>query len=174
MTELHKETEAIPTVYPVVNVTSDISLDAIWPRLEMWCNVRWSPREVIWVIEGPVEWVPPLTPYDNLRVEIWQSGAWVNVTPEPSPFGGYCLTKSGPYRVTATVGAGPVPPAAEEAIKRLVAYLEDDSAPAGITEYRVDMAETIEEEIHRSPTHMARSLQNSGAADLLKPWKRRK
>ena len=43
-----------------------------------------------WTVEGPGEFVPPLSPATISTVEVWSSAdAWEVVTLTPSPLGGY-------------------------------------------------------------------------------------
>lgn len=79
----------------------------------------------------------------------------------------------GPYRFTATVGGGDVPAAVSEAFRRLAEYLADDPERSGASSYSVNMGGAIEESFNRNPAWIARALDLSGAADLLRPYKRR-
>jgi len=143
----------------------------IWQRIESWVAVRWSPREATWLVTGPGMWAPPLAPATITAAEEWGSDGWAAVELPPSPFGGFCLP-GGHFRFTATVGAGPVPEAAQEAFRRLAEYLvARDPGPAGTSSYTLNVGD-FNETWRRSPAWVARALEYSGAADLLRPYRR--
>jgi hypothetical protein len=179
-----KEVEAIPASYPAApddlsTAAAALDADALWQRLEAYCRVRWTAREVIWTVEGEGAWEAPLQPSTLNTVEVWESGAWVECTPAASPWGGYDLPGDGPYRITADVGGGDVPAAVKEAYRRLAEYSAEigvDGAMAGHpshTSHSVGIGDSINESFDRPSTWAARALTNSGAADLLRPYKRR-
>jgi hypothetical protein len=172
-----KEVEAIPASYPHVlglsTATLKLNQAALWQRIEAYCRMRWTVREVVWTVEGGGAWEAPLTPATLNAVEVWESGAWVECTPAASPWGGYDLPGDGPYRITADVGGGDVPAAVSEAFRRLAEYLTDATDRAGVSSYSVNMGGAIEESYQRNPAWVACALELSGAADLLRPYKRR-
>lgn len=164
-----KQTEALPESYPVLD---PVVPDEVWQRLEAYVAYRWTPRAVTWIAEGPGEWVPPLTPATVSTVEIWTGTEFEAITPYASPLGGYWLSGCGPYRFTATVGAGAVLSAAvKQAAQRLSTYMAAKPGTPGATTDRVK-AGTVEIEKTRSESWMAAALQNSGAADLLRNYRR--
>ena len=62
-----KQTEATPDAYAdapsgLSAAAAALSKDMIWARLEAYTAWRWSARGVVWIVEGPGEWVPPLKP----------------------------------------------------------------------------------------------------------------
>jgi hypothetical protein len=66
-----------------------------------------------------------------------------------------------------------VPAAVDEAVKRLADYLSAESlAPSGARSYSINIDQAVSESVSMMPNHMARALQNSGAADLLRPYRR--
>lgn len=172
-----KEVEAIPASYPTI---TGLTLPAqvlehppIWERIEAYCRTRWTARQVVWTVEGGGAWEAPLQPATLNTVEVWESGAWVECTPAASPWGGYDLPGDGPYRITGDVGGGPVPWAVREAFRRLAEYLADAPDRSGVSSYSVNMGGAIEESYQRNPAWVARAMDMSGAADLLRPYKRR-
>ncbi|WP_054301957.1 hypothetical protein [Gemmobacter sp. LW-1] len=178
-----KQAEAIPATYPdsPEGLSADAAaLDAamIWQRIEAWIAHRWTARAVVWTVEGPGEWVPPLTPATVQTVEAWQADAWVEVFPPPSPLGGYVLACDVPYRITATVGSGTPPAAVLEAFRRLAEYMAEDVKPsmrmgrAGVSSMSYSIGSAIDVKFDRNPAWMARALVNSGAGDLLRPYRR--
>lgn len=178
-----KQTEAIPASYPVApsglsTAAAALDADMIWERIEGYIVHRWTERAIVWVSEGPGEWCPPLTPATISTVEIWNGTAWETCTAPDSPLGGYWLSGTGPYRFTGTVGAGDVPAAVAEAFKRLAEYSAEVSefnmvkGRAGMSSHSVELGSSIKESFDRAPTWVARAMINSGAADLLRPYRR--
>jgi hypothetical protein len=133
---------------------------------------------VVWTIEGPGDWEPPLTPATVSAVEVWSGEVWSEVFPAPSPLGGFVLAACGPYRVTATVGTGTAPAAVDEAFRRLAEYSLEIAdyglftGRAGATSNDADIGGELKQSFNRPATWAARALINSGAADLLRPYRR--
>jgi hypothetical protein len=50
--------------------------------------------------------------------------------------------------------------------------MADASDRAGVSSYTVGMGGAVEESYQRNPAWMARAIQNSGAGDLLRPYRR--
>lgn len=176
-----KQTEAIPASYPTV---TGLSLEAaavdpnmIWQRIEAWIAHRYTARAVTWIIEGAGEWNPPLAPATVSAVEVWTDGAWLAVTPEASPLGGYVFDCDGPYRVTANVGGGTAPAAVQEAFRRLAEYMSDGIKPgihkgrSGASSGSYSIGQGLNVSFDRNPAWMARAMANSGAGDLLRPYR---
>jgi hypothetical protein len=152
----------------------EVPSDVVWQRIESWITSRFSPREVIWLVEGEGEFVPPLQPATITSVERWTDETYAADMTMSGPMGGVLLATDGPYRITATVGAGPVPAAVSEAFERLHGYLV--AAKADEAHGAKRSSETAVSGASRSFSKMgtwkARALEQSGAADLLRPWKR--
>lgn len=170
-----RQVEAVPATWPdpPAGLSADAAaLDAgvIWSRLEGWIAHRWSPREVIWTVEGEGAWTCPLVPATVLSVEVWEASVWVVTVPLASPFGGYDFG-DGPYRVTATVGGGVVPAAVLEAYRRLAEYSAGKPGVAGATSHKESLG-PIETGFERNPAWAAKALPWSGAADLLRAYRR--
>jgi len=147
-----------------------IEAAVVWQRLESWIAWRWSVRDVEWIVEGCGEWVPPLTPATIATTEVWAGEAWEAVELRPSPLGGYVLPSVGPYRFAGTVGVDDdVPANVLEAFRRLAEYfaalgfdgvgLRTEEVP-GVWQGEYDQRAR------------ARALQDSGAADLLRTYRR--
>ncbi|MBI1416080.1 MAG: hypothetical protein GC146_02550 [Limimaricola sp.] len=182
MTTTISETEAAPIAYPdppagLSTAAAALDPDAIWARIEAYITTRWTARDVVWVVEGAGLWAPPLTPATVATVEVWADGAWSAVTPEASPVGGYDFADDSWYRVTASVGGGTVPAAVLEAFRRLAEYsaaIGDFGmmqGKAGSNSFTGKVGE-IEASGTRAPMWAARALQQSGAADLLRRYRR--
>ena len=178
MATLIKQTEAEPESYPSVSTTgwstaaAALDQDMIWQRIESHIAHRWTSRAVTWIVEGPGEWHPPLTPATISTVEVWSSAdEWETATLDASPLGGYYLPCTGPYRFTATVGSGDVPAAVNEAFRRLAEYMAAKPGKPGASSESIT-AGSISLSHRRSPSWMAQALQNCGAADLLRNFRR--
>lgn len=182
-----KQVEAAPEAYPVLEgdfLSDGQALPAeahawIWQRIEAYTAHRFTPRQVIWTVEGCGEWAPPLVPAVLDLVEVWTAGAWVACTPEPSPWDGYELPQFGPYRITATVGGGDVPAAVMAAARRLADYCLYQADPAAGPQlwatsgtHRAEGENAAESSFQRSVVWIAKAMQHSGAADLLRPYRR--
>jgi hypothetical protein len=176
-----KQIEGVPASYPAApsglsTAAAALSNEMIWQRIEGWIAYRFSSRTIQWVVEGPGEWTTPLAPATITTVESWSDRAnvWETPTPvlDPSPLGGYWLACSGPYRFTGTVGGGTVPETVKEAYRRLAEYLASSAGKSGATTYRSEVIGVGTEEITRSQSWMAKALHNSGAADLLRPYRK--
>ncbi|MBI6628272.1 hypothetical protein [Pontibaca salina] len=186
MSLLHID-EAEPATWPVV--LGDLSPAAaalepalIWQKIEAFIRCRWAERSVTWIVNGGAYrsgagayWTPSLYPAGALTVEVWNrdSEDWQSVQVKKTPLGGCLLARNDTYRITATVGSTDAPPAAVlEAYRRLAEYIAaEQSAPAGARSYSIDVGQ-ISESIRLDPTHMAKAIYNSGAADLLRPYRR--
>ena len=171
-----KQDEAVPATYPAT--PSGLSTGAaavppavIWQRIEPYVSTRWTARQVIWIAEGPGDWALPLAPpFAVTAFEEWTGSAWTAFSPDLSPYG-YALAGEGPYRFTATVGGGTVPAAVNEAFRRLAEYMAVDQNSLGATSESYNVG-PITVSTSRNAAWMARAMVNSGAADLLRPYRR--
>jgi len=172
-----KQIESVAETYPAAPSglsTAAAALPAalIWQRIESYIAWRWTPRDVTWVVEGHGTWHAPLTPATISTVEAWSSAdEWESVTLAPSPLGGYFLPATGPYRFTASVGAGTVPAVVNEAFRRLAEYMAAKSGKPSARNEPVS-AGSITITHSRDEAWMAHAMQNSGAADLLRNYRR--
>ncbi|MGE0749343.1 MAG: hypothetical protein AB7K64_02035 [Variibacter sp.] len=175
-----KQTESAPATYPDAPAglsTAAAALDAgmVWQRIEAYTAFRYSARAVTWIVEGPGGWVPPLTPATISDAEIWSRGseAWETAIIAPTALGGYCLPCLGPFRFTATVGEddAEVPAAVLEAFRRLAEYMAAKPGKPGAISESIS-AGSINLSHRRSASWMAEAMQNSGAADLLRSYRR--
>jgi hypothetical protein len=180
-----KQTEAAPESYPDLPSPSPLSAAAaaldpemIWQRIEAYVAWRWTPRAIVWTVEGPGEWCPPLTPATIATVEVWsRAGEWEAATLTPSPLGGYCLPCTGPYRFTGEGGGGSplpdVPAIVIEAFRRLAEYAAARPGKPGATEESISIGGgSLSKSVRRSASWMARAMDNSGAGDLLRAFRR--
>ncbi|MCX7565470.1 hypothetical protein OS189_03810 [Sulfitobacter sp. F26169L] len=179
MTDLLDEIEATPATYPASPIgmsdpASWIDAAIIWERIEAYTRTRYTPREVVWKIQGQAgsEWKPPLSPLVSRDAHFW-GDQWEGLALLDGPVG-ICFPFDGVYRITAQVGYGTPPKAVTEAFRRLAEYMADDTDRAGVSSYSVNMGGAIQESYQRNAAHAARALQNSGAADMLRPYRRQK
>jgi hypothetical protein len=166
-----KQDESLPASYPAVSpydhyFSGEEVVDPaiIWQRLESYIAWRWTARAVVWTVEGPGAWAPPLTPVVGaIAWEVWNA-AWEAVSVDPGPLG-HCL-EGGTYRATATIGEGEPPEAVLEAWRRLHEYSR------GIAEqFKGDAALIRNSEAETTRGWTAKAMQLSGAADLLRPYR---
>ena len=169
-----KQTEAtVRAPFTPTGITLHIdALAALWMRLEQFVAHRWVSRTVTWIVEGEGCWTPPLTPVTSITsAEVWERGAWTSVTLVDGPLG-YDLAGDGPYRIVAKVGASPVPYPAMEAFARLCAHASaQDHEFLGASRWRESVG-PAEVEVERKADWQGRTLHTSGAADLLRPYRR--
>lgn len=172
-----KQTEAIPEEYPdapTMNAAAT-ALDPvlIWQRIEAYTAWRWSERAVEWIVEGAGQWEPPLSPTTITKAEIWRGEAWEELTLPAAPLGGFMLSGHGPYRFTGTVGEqdADVPVSVKEAFRRLAEYSAQSKGKAGARSERIG-AGSISLSHTRSASWLAQAMENSGAGDLLRKWRK--
>lgn len=166
-----EQNEGPPTSYPVL---SPVVPAEVWQRIESYIAYRFTPRAVVWVVQGPGHWKSPLVPSSISTFEIWNDTtlAYEAVTVEASPFDGYELRGCGPYRFTATVGNGMTCPAiVATAAQRLAVYMASKPGTPGAKLDRIN-AGSIEIYRTRDASWMAQAMQNSGAADLLRQYRK--
>ena len=176
-----KQVEATPDDYPTLPRTLTLSATAaalnkamVWQRIESYIAFRFSVRDVVWIVEGCGEWSPPLQPATITTIQAWsRAGEWETAELNPSPLGGYWLSSSGPFRFSGTVGDddSDLPPVVVEAYRRLAEYFASKPGKAGATSEQV-RAGSVTVSVSRDPAFMSNALPNSGAADLLRPYRR--
>ena len=184
MIDLIKQFEAVPADYPTAPAglsTAAAALDAamIWARIEAYTAHRWTVREVVWTLTGGGgdQFYPRLTPVVSRVAHVWDGAAWEALTLLDGPLG-ICLPRDGTYRITAQVGAGDVPAPVSEAFRRLAEYsaeIGDSGMVAGHpshTSHSVEIGDDIKETFDRPATWVAKAMQNSGAGDLLRNFRR--
>ena len=177
MIEVLKREEAQPAAYPTVpeglsTAAAALDSDMIWQRIETYVAHRWTTRDITYVIEGSGYWRPDLKPFSIGTKKEWQNNAWVPVTLNTGPMGGLELLGE-LYQFTGTAGASAtVPAAVNEAYRRLAEYLTSEDHRPGASRFSVDIAGGLSVAYDRSPTWVARAMQYSGAADLLRPYRR--
>lgn len=171
MIETIAQFETPPEAYPAITGLTGDALATAWQRIEAYTAYRFSPRLVTWLVDSSGgEWVVPLRPATGITAGIWSGDGYVPVTLAPAP-GGWCIP-CGRFEVKATVGAAPVPAAVATAVKRLADYMAEElPLPAGLRSYSANVGQ-LSEAVTGDPARAARALQNSGAADLLRLYRR--
>lgn len=171
-------TEGVPDEYPdapdgLSTAAAALDPEMIWQRIEAYIAHRYSERSVQWIAEGPGCWEPTLKPATITTVEVWRGEAWETTSLGTSPLGGYMLPGVGPYRFIGTAGDddADVPALVTEAYRRLAEYLAVKPGKPGVRSESVQ-AGTISLSTTRSLTATAEAMQNSGAADVLRTFRR--
>lgn len=165
---LHQN-ESEPETYPAVEGVTGDALAVAWQRIEAYIKKRYAPRQVEWLVQGETGgvWYPPLGPVVSIQGEI-VDGA---VPFTPMPWGPGFRLPQGVVKLTATVGAGPVPTAVSNALRRLANYYAAVlDVPEGVRSYSLNVGD-MSESISVQSGRMARAMQESGAADLLRPYR---
>lgn len=161
--------EAAPASYPLID---DNAQPVAWSRIEAWINTRWPAREVVFFVQDDGTWIPPLKPFVATSYERWKSGEWETFTPEPSPLG-VVVQGADEYRVIGTAGDDTDPPEIViEAVRRLAAYLDETDKYPGSSKSGYNVG-PVSIDVERSPSWMAKAMAYSGAADLLRAYRRR-
>ncbi len=146
-------------------------------RIEAYIAWRWGERPVEWVIKGEGLFIPPLKPVTITAVERFNSmlepaGEWVPHTQRRTPFG-VEFRNNGYYRIQGIAGADTPPPEdVLEACDRLRDYLasiKEDGHPGATTVS--DSLPGVALTVRRPTQALARALEYSGAADLLKAYR---
>lgn len=170
MMHIAREDEGEPLDYPappdgLSAAALAIEPAAVWQRLESWMTHRWGARTVTWIAHGCGVFVPRLQPAELVTALRWDFGGWVPETLAPAPVG--LLLDNETYELTYTVGSADTPPPAVlEAYRRLAEYWAETQADAGY-----NSVTDGDYSFTRSPNAMARALQHSGAADLLRRYR---
>lgn len=165
-----QQIEAIPETYPAVDGVTGDALAVAWQRIEQYIKVRFSEREIVWIVQGDTSrvWYPPIGPVTDIDGEIIDGEIAFDLTACGT---GYWLP-NGLVKLTATVGAGPVPPIVAMAVKRLAAfYSAEIAAPGGVRSYSLSVGD-MSESMVLPPDRLAKALQDSGAADLLRGYRK--
>lgn len=201
-TELVLYEELPPSAYPEVPRSALLMDDAtgipdwIWERIEAYCNWRWTPREAQIEIDGS-GWISlPVRPLRVTKLEYFDEmvsyrsseTSWTEFTPASAARqrGGKIYSPFSHCRITGIVGENnPAPPAVIQAAVRLHAYLghTPESFPMWATGRTHTAENTTESEgssstsnrnesFQRPANYIAKAMQNSGAADLLRPYRR--
>lgn len=141
----------------------------VWSRIYSWIAWRWGTTVAEWKAVGCGEFVLPLTPATVTLAAYWseQAGDWIEITPKAGPRG-VVVPAHSTWRITATCGGDESAPAAvEEAYRRLAEFMVSGNQAAFATSISSgDLS------LRFRPDHAARALQYSGAADLLRPYRR--
>lgn len=176
MAELLKWQEDAPASAPPVPASlspAAAALDplAIWSRLELWCGYRWQARSFSAVICGPGEWSAPVAPVTYADVEIWRDDHWELSELRPGPLG--LEFGSGTFRVTGTAGDDQSPGAdAVEAYRRYAEFLAETGKRPGYESWSLSVEGAFSLNWKRERNALAKGIYGSGAADMLRQYRR--
>lgn len=150
-----------------------IEPEVIWRRIEAWIAWRWGLRPAAFIVEGGCgSWRPPLYPLVATTVEAWNGEGWEAVTLAADPLGGLKLGSATHYRIAGALGIDDTPPEDVcEAYRRLAGYFSRTERHPGASAF-TDEIGSLRQVEDRAPTWLARALTYSGAADLLRPYRR--
>jgi hypothetical protein len=178
-----KQIESPPDDFPdlprgLSDAAARLDSSVLWARIEAYVAHRWTERDVSWIVQGPGEWVAPLTPVTIASVQQWTSAnGWEAVTLSPAPLGGFFLPATGPYLFAGIAGDDDVdvPAIVFDAYRRLAEYLAQPApigARAGVSNSTFTIGNGVTSSWRRDLSWMAKALQDSGAADLLRGFRR--
>lgn len=177
MIDILRQVEAVPAAYPdapagLSDAAAALDAAIIWARIESYISHRFTVREIVWTVSGFAddEFSAPIGPLQSQVAQKWVEGAWTSTTLADGPMG-LILPSDGTFQITAQVGAGPVPAPVSGAFVRLAEYWADAADRAGVSNYSVNIGGAVQESYERSPVWQARAMVNSGAADLLRPYR---
>lgn len=175
MIEIHAQAESVPTVWPDVpaglsDKAAALAPGVVWGSIEAHTAHRFSERQIAWTVEGEGEWVPPIGPVISFSAEQWVSPTWEAITLETGPVG-VVLPFDSTFKITTQVGGGTVPDTVYEAYRRLAEYLAGDPGTPGASSSQERIG-NLSVSFERSPAWLAKAMQNSGAADLLRNHRR--
>lgn len=175
------------TGYTLVDIDESDSEDwaegtsGVWKRIERWLDWhRFGVRDVVvYARMGIVSsegWVPPLGPLHEIeKVEVFRGDTWQTVQHGIGPFGGITgLQHFDAVKLTAKVGHEETPPAVMQAFHRLDEFLNAETkAPVGASSYSIGLGSGELSESYSLPIErFTRAITLSGAADLLRPWRK--
>lgn len=169
--------ESAPSSRPIIVIAAIGNVAAIleraWLRIEEWTAYRWAARNVVFIVDGAGEWTPPLSPFTLSTAESWQDDAWTPATLRPTALGGFVFDECKTWRVTGVLGSTAAPPEnVMEAVRRLARYFsetENSRATDGGLR-RIDRHEKTSVELQTGWS--AKAMQYSGAADLLRSYRK--
>jgi hypothetical protein len=170
VTSQYIETETeLSITYPdapsgLSDAAAAIPAAVIWDRIEAYCNFRWSETVTEFIVDPPceIEWQPPYLPFtiDTVNGE----------AATPGTFGAVTLSEKS--KVVCTIGGATPNETVNSAYRRLAEYVAAmDDAPKGVTRYSIGIGD-LSESWSRRADHMARAMDNSGAADLLRKFRK--
>jgi hypothetical protein len=180
MTIVHSFVEGQPVAWPPLHDLTDaafyVPAGAYWGRIEGWITHRWPERSAVFIVQGPGCWRPVPEPFTVATVEEWRDNAWALLDTEQvaqlaSPLG-FTLGGEGLFRFAGTLGDddATVPAPVLEAARRLAEFFAAGQAE-GPAPFEAEKLGDFSR--HGRPSNwMARPLELSGAADLLRPWRR--
>lgn len=140
----------------------------IWDRLYSYIAYRWGETHVSWRVQGCGEFRPRITPAVVHDVFYWSNSGWTLTTLKAGPLG-VELSADNIWKIDATAGGEvmAVPAAVARAYVLLAEYMASaQKNPAGVASLTSGQLS-----LRFTRDHAARALQQSGAADLLRPYR---
>ncbi|SLN10775.1 hypothetical protein PSJ8397_00042 [Pseudooctadecabacter jejudonensis] len=177
------EQEEISTaVYPdapdgLSDAAAALSKEIVWDRLEQFTNYKIGQRSIQFRVcsnRGQPWWIPAERPFEITGILIADTTLddYVATPVRPRADGAVNLEGKAAL-VTATVGLATAPPLFLEAYKRLAEYFAASQiGPEGVTRYSLSVGPDITEGYSKQATHTAKAMVNSGAADLLRKYRK--
>lgn len=171
--ELLDVSEHIVT-YPTTPVgmtarAAEIPPAVIWGRIYEYIAYRWGKTTISWRVQGCGEFVPRVTPCVVDDIFYWTSTGWNMVTLPDGPMG-IDMPADNIWKIDATAGGDvlAVPAKVARAYILLAEYMASaKSIPAGVASVTSGALG-----IRFQRDAAARALQNSGAADLLRSYRK--
>ena len=146
--------------------------EVAWLRIEDYISCRWGARPVEWIVQGPGLFTPHLRPTSITKVEQYGGeDQWIVVNLRKTAMG--VELEDAEYRITGVAGKDEdVPDDVLEAYTRLTEYVANLAADGyvGATSY-TESVPGASVSVHRSAQVIARALEFSGAADILKGYR---
>jgi len=176
MPDLLKWSEDTPATAPAVPTglsPAAAALDplAVWSRLELWSGHRWEVRDFEAVIEGPGEWSAPVAPVTYAAADVWAVDTWAVSELRPGPLG--LVFACGTFRISGTVGDGqPADPDALEAYRRYAEFLAETGKRPGYQSWNFSLDGAMSISWRRERNAMAKGIYGSGAADMLRKYRK--
>lgn len=171
-------TEGLPATRPPLDPTQPVDPRVVWSRIEEWIAYRWGERPVSFFVEGfGGDWRAPLHPFTLVQVEAWDGGGWTEVELPAAPLG-WRLGSAQYYRFTGTTGADETPPPeVMEAARRLQVFWasarETGDGSIGLASSQQNVSEgDLTVSWNRPQGWLGRAIHSSGAADLLRKYRR--
>ncbi|MDO5613628.1 MAG: hypothetical protein Q4G14_10370 [Paracoccus sp. (in: a-proteobacteria)] len=171
LTQFESQPEGNNDPWPALEGLFQHESEVAWQRVEHYTAWRFVPRNVCWLLDSQGgEWHPPLRPYRDLTARRWTGDGYETVQLARAP-GGWRIP-AGRYEISAVVGDGIAPAIVCRAVQRLAEYLRDaGQQPAGVRSYSINAGQ-LSESLTLHPNAEARAMQASGAADLLRGFRR--
>jgi len=178
--------EEIPDSYPEVPLTALAAPDFgppaawVWARIEAYCSWRWTPRVARLEVYNHSGWIRmPVRPFRVTKLEICNSSGqfweWTELDISCAPQRGWNIYAPGLNTCIRGIAGenNPAPGAVIHAAVRLHTYLahQPESFPLWATSKSHAQGDS-NDGFQRPANYIAKAMQHSGAADLLRTYRR--